>query len=168
MLFRNLFGFIAIFCISAATSFCFAKNINLYDQPKSDAKVVGSVDPELGIIPIFTPKNKDWIKVGDPRNGNVGWVKSSDLNSTGKITFTQQIINAGSNPHSFSIQFGTPEALSAKQTQAVSRQIQTQQELLQKNIQQMMNSFNQQNWLVTPVIMPIMYVQEPAKPSVKK
>jgi len=76
---------------------CFSKEISLYDQPKTDAKIVGHVDLAAGFIPIYTLKEGGWEKIADPRNGNVGWVKSTELNnensSQSSFTFTQSYIN---------------------------------------------------------------------------
>lgn len=73
-----------ILCISVAlsllsSSIAYAVTLNLYDQPKTDAKVVGKIDTESGFVPIFTPKPGDWMKVGDPKNGNVGWIQTKQL-----------------------------------------------------------------------------------------
>ncbi len=55
-----------------------AKTIDLYDKPK-DGKIISKLDSESGVIKIFIPKDGTWIKVADPRDGNVGWIKSADL-----------------------------------------------------------------------------------------
>lgn len=147
---------------------CLAKEINLYDQPQDKAKVVGTVDLATGIIPIFTPKNGDWMKVGDPRNGNVGWIKSSDLNNGGGATFTfsQRIMNDGKGPHTYQImEYGKPQNLTGEQMQTMIQKMQNQQKNvqqdMQKAVQNMVNQINSlyhQTWGSTggtPVIMPI-------------
>jgi SH3-like domain-containing protein len=84
---RRFFSISALFITALlAASVSFAKNINLYEQPKTDAKVVATIDPAQGIVPIYTPDKSEWVKIGDPRNGNVGWVKSSDLAKAGAIS----------------------------------------------------------------------------------
>src|SRR5579862_9418067 len=77
-----------------------AKSINLYDQPKADGKVVNTVDSNTGIITIFKPKEGEWVKVADPRNGNVGWVKLADLKGVG-VQFN--VIQSGDGLHSYQV-----------------------------------------------------------------
>lgn len=121
-----------------------AKEINLYDQPTTNAKVVATVDPAVGIIPIFSPKNGDWIKIGDPRNGNVGWVKTSDLKSIkGPVTFTQKVTNTENGPQAYQIiQYGQTPQLTNEQIQKIQQQQQLFQQSVQKIIQDMMNDMN--------------------------
>lgn len=46
--------------------------VNLYEKPQSNAKILQKLSPAERLIPIY--RQKGWIKVGDPRNGEVGWV----------------------------------------------------------------------------------------------
>lgn len=135
-------------CIFYFPLTCFAKEIRLYDQPKADAKVVGNVDLAAGFIPIYTSKEQTWIKIADPRNGNVGWVKSNELNSgntQASFTFTQSYINdVNKSPMTYRIiQFGEPSKLSSEQTQTMIKQMQIQQLSFEKSIQNMMRDMDQ-------------------------
>lgn len=154
-----------------------AKDINLYEQPQDKAKVVGTVDLTTGIIPIFTPEKGDWMKVGDPRNGNVGWVKSSELNNGGNatFTFTQKIMNDGKGPQTYQvIQYGKPQKISGEQVQSMIQKMQTRQQAVQQDMQNAiqnmvkdMNTLYQQTWGSMggmPVIMPIV-IMPPANSS---
>lgn len=153
-LLHSLFiGLITIFSASGA----FAKPINLYEQPKADAKLVGTVETNSGIILIFTPKNSDWIKVGDPRNGNVGWIKQSDLKGTTEFSFSQRFVTTGSAPSNYQVfQYGTPKSLTPEEANAMAKRIQENQAAMQKAIQNMFNNINQS----MPVIMPVIFVPE--------
>jgi hypothetical protein len=114
-------------------SLCYAKPVSLYEQPKADAKVIGSVDSDAGIIPIFTPKDtNDWIKVADPRNGNVGWVKQAELKVSG-FTDVQgyQISN-----------FGGFKPLTPEQNQAMLKQLQESQKSAEKAWNQMIQALS--------------------------
>lgn len=141
-------------------SFCSAKMLTLYDQPKTDAKTLGTIDSEAGIIPIFSPKNSDWIKVADPQNGNVGWIKSSELTagSASGFSFSQKFISNGKGPQSYIIQFGTPKMLTPEESQAFAKRLQEQTQAIQKQTQKMMQDmytdFNQLD-MPYPIIMPI-------------
>jgi len=141
--------------------FCFAKTLPLYDQPKTDAKSIGTIDSEAGIIPIFTPKDSNWIKVADPRNGNVGWIQSSDLNAkdANGFSFSQKIISTGNGPNSYFIQFGTPKLLTPEQSKEFFNRLQEQTQNIQRDTQKMMqdmfknmNQFEMQFPIVMPVI----------------
>jgi len=139
-----------------------AKTINLYEQPKSDSKVVGNVDSASGVIAIFSPKDSGWIKVADPRNGDVGWIKSTDLTNAG---FSFNIISTGNGSHTYQvIQYGnTPQ--SSEQMQKIMNQIQIRQQAIQKDVQQMMQdmfSNPHQPGMNMPMILPVVVVPEKA------
>jgi SH3-like domain-containing protein len=130
----------------------YAQEINLYEQPDSKTKVVGKADTASGIIPIFKPQSGDWVKVADPRNGNVGWVKQSDINSANDSR-TYQII-----------QYGKQNKMSDAEIQAMVKKMQQQQELLQKSFQNIFNNMNkmfEDEWQrlkrdgASPIMMPI-------------
>jgi len=156
--------FVSIFSVCA---FAALNNINLYDQPKSGAKVIGTVDVSAGVVAIFSSPQGDWMKVGDPRNGNVGWIKSSDLNNSGptSFTFTQKMINNGKGPQTYQmIQYGSPQKLTSEQTKAL-QELQLQQQRFQKQWQDTMDMFNHQFSHETympgvnfPMIMPVVVV----------
>lgn len=166
--------------LSVLTSAVLAKDVNLYDQPSNTAKVVGKVDLAIGVVPIFTSKAGDWMKVGNPSNGDVGWVKTSDMSSPGSptsITFTQKIVNDKSGPHSVQLlQFGSPENLTPQQTQDFYKKMQVQQlkiqQYTQKAIQDMLNQMNSiYQWNGAdgmnsfPMIMPIVIVPPAVHPT---
>lgn len=154
---------------------CYAKNINLYDQPKADSKVVGTIDSDTGIIPIFTPKDSTWIKVADPRNGNVGWIKNSDIGTGNtKFTFSQQFITTGKGPGTYQvIQFGNPaQPMSSQQAEEMMKEFQARQQAIQQDtnrmIQDMYKNMDQQ-MAGFPVIMPVIVLpeQKATSPSTK-
>lgn len=174
---KNSLKFLLRFLLLNITfsAIAWANEINLYEQPKTEAKVVGKIDLSAGVIPIFTPKG-DWIKVADPQNGNVGWIKSTDLNAgTGNstVTFTQRIINNGKGPSSYQvIEFGQPgKKLTDKEAQEMTKRIELQRQTIQQSAQKVindmvneMNRFYQQHWNLMnnfgslPVIMPIVII----------
>lgn len=167
---------IALFLTLLFSPILFAKTVHLYDQPKADAKMIGSIDSEKGIIPIFTPKDNQWIKVADPRDGNVGWVKTSDLkiDNKGGYTFSEHIVSQGSNGlPSYIVQFGEPKKLTDEQMQEYTKKIKEKQEAIQKDMQRIMqNMFSEFNEITThfPVIMPVLLVPAQSnneKPTVK-
>ena len=167
--FFNLFILLAAF--NSAVSF--AKNINLYDQPKADAKVVGKIDTDAGIIPIFTPKDSTWIKVGNPTNGDVGWIKNSDLgdSATTGFTFTQHMISTGKGPGtSYQVfQFGNPQQqMTSEQAQAIIKKAQAHQQAIQEDTKRIMQDMFKnmgQGMLTVPFIMPVIIVPQQNTPA---
>jgi len=169
-LFTIISSILLVFFIFSST--LFAKTITLYDQPKDDGKVIGTLDLSAGIIPIFTPKEGVWMKVGDPRNGQVGWIKSSDIGKdAGTITFTQRIIDEGKGPHTYQvIEYGKPQNLTSEQVQNLVQKMQTQQQdvqqATQKAVQTMINDMQTIYQNATkgmgpsPVIMPIVIIPQ--------
>lgn len=144
----NLRKFLLTVILSlVVSSVAFAQSISLYDQPDQNAKVVGTADLSSGIIPIYTPKEGAWIKVADPRNGNVGWVKMSDLKNTkgsGGMTITQKIITDGQQSTNFPIiQFGNaPVKLTNEQSQVIMQKMRTEQQAIQQSLEGIINNLN--------------------------
>lgn len=154
---------IGILLLCLITTSSFAKNLNLYEQPKSDAKIVGTLDPSKGIVPIFTPKGGDWVKIGNPNNGDIGWVKSSDLAQSSTtpsgFSFSQQIESTGSGPKSYVFKLGVPAPLTKEQADALYKQIQAQQAAIQQSVQKVIQdvftNYNQSGTLEIPIVMPV-------------
>ena len=169
---RNISIVFSALIMLLMTTICSAKIINLYEQPKSDAKVIGTIDPSNGIIPIFTPKEGGWVKVGNPNNGNVGWVKLTDLGEAGKtsngFSFSQKVENTGSGPGTYVIKLGIPQ-LTKEQTAALYKQIEAQQAIMQQSIQKVIKDvFTNYNQMAPteiefPIVMPVI-ITPPSKP----
>jgi transcription termination factor NusB len=81
---RFMIGFLALISFSAM-----AATLSLYQNPDSTSNVIASVKEGQAIIPIF--KKDDWVKVGDPSNGNVGWVSNDELKKSGFPQVSMQI-----------------------------------------------------------------------------
>lgn len=169
---KTLISLSIAFLTALLTSTIFAKDINLYDQPKNDAKIVGVINSEKGIIPIFTPKDNSWVKVADPKDGNVGWIKSDDLNMNGS-NFSFKIINSGSGPEGYQIiQLGHP-TFTPQQTQNMLKQIVQYQATVQKDLQKMMQNLfdnSQKVGFHFPMVIPVIVapVQSNEKPAAIK
>lgn len=113
------------------TTCVFAQSITLYDQPGDKGKDIGKIDLSTGIMQIYKPAPGDWIKVADPHNGNVGWVKAKDMDTVNNAR-TYQII-----------QYGKRNKMSDEQIAAMVKQMRDQQETMQKAFQNMFNTMNQ-------------------------
>jgi len=160
--------------LSFITALCYAAPINLYDQDKPDAKVTGTIDPAKGMVPIFTPPNSTWMKVGDSKTGNVGWIKTADLSGKGgemssEFTVTQHTISTPKGPKTYQVvQFGVPEK---PQTDDMIKQIQQHQQQMQKMMHQIfqdMGNWSQWNSLFNqtsyPVFIPVIVLPDQTKP----
>jgi len=141
-----------------------AKSINLYDQPKADGKVMGTIETSKGVIVIFTPKGSEWVKVGDPGNGNVGWVKSTDLAGAG-MHFN--VMQTGDGSGYQMLQYGG-SAMTPDQMAAMAKQMKIRQQDIQKDMNKMVtdiyNNMNQY-WSNTPMIMPVIIMPESKMPA---
>jgi hypothetical protein len=158
--------------ISLTISNAFARAVTMYDEPKAGAKSVGTIDSSKPLVPIFTSKDGDWMKVGNPDNGDVGWVKASDLSAgTGSgFSFSQQTVGTSSGPKT-TIQFGVPQSMTPDQI----KEMQKRQEQLQQSIQKMtedMQSAYSNLPPGVPVFMPVIMVPSvsltPLKPPAAK
>ncbi|MDX1900646.1 MAG: SH3 domain-containing protein [Gammaproteobacteria bacterium] len=151
-----------------------AANVDLYDQPDVHSKVIGKIDTDKGFVPIFSSKSNDWVKVGDPMNGNTGWVKSADLakaaNSPQGYSISQTMVNNGQYPQ-WVVRFSTPKTMTSEQTEAFWKKFQAQQMALQQDMQKMMNDFytnvDNAHWNNFPMIMPVVMVPVQNAPAGK-
>jgi hypothetical protein len=144
----------------------YAATIKLYDQPNTNNKLIGSLDSAVGIITIFNPKdNKDWVKVADPRNGNVGWVKSNDLQQA-NVSFN--ITTSGTGGQQYQVfQYGNMAPPNAEQKIQIQK-IRQQQQAIERDMQQMMQTmFHDMHYTVGnfPMIVPVVVIPEKMMPQ---
>ena len=160
MIRKNWLVLLTLFAISSSST-CIAKAINYYDQPKAESKLLGTMDSESGVITIYKPKEGDWIKVADPRNGNVGWIKSSELGNT---NFNLNVINGNNGNQTYHvIQFGNVEPVTNEQVNQYMKKMHERHNKMQQDMQKMMNDMMQDPWFGWghfPMIMPIIVVPE--------
>src|SRR5262245_8699911 len=123
---------LAVFAIASSVM---AKTITLYEQPKAESKTIGSIDTTKGVVSIFTSKDGQWVKIGDPLNGNTGWVKSSDLGS-GQFTFNMMKFDNGNQSYQV-IQYGNGKPLTTAEMEAASKKMQLHEEAIQKDMRRM-------------------------------
>lgn len=140
-----------------------AAMINLYDSPKEDGKVITTVNSDTGIVPFFFPENSSWIKVGDPKTGNAGWVKSSELgfqNSIIGFTFSQVDFNSMVPPQTYNLALGQAQSMNGEQAVAYLKAMHLKQATIQQALQSMITLlFSDQN-LKLPVLMPVLFIPE--------
>ncbi|MCG3865183.1 MULTISPECIES: SH3 domain-containing protein [unclassified Photobacterium] len=79
---RSILAFAGIAAVACMSTAVWAANnstetIKLYQEPNASAKVVETIKTDIPLITIY--KNEGWSKVGDPSNGQTGWVQTVDL-----------------------------------------------------------------------------------------
>lgn len=139
-----------------------AKTIHLYSEPKTDSKVASTMNTEAGVTIVYAPRNGEWIKVANPSNGDVGWVKSSDLGSNG---YNMRVFTSGNGTHSYNVyQFGTGNSqFNQKQLESEVRYFEQQQRMMQIHMAHM---FNDMFYFPYPVYVPVVMV--PERPKLQK
>lgn len=140
-----------------------AKEVPLLQEPKAGSAPAGVADLSYGVVPIFSSKDGSWVKIGNPRNGDVGWVKASELtgNDSTSVIFSRSISSdSGNKSSNYQVfQFGTPSKLTPDQEKAIKKLEEQQaaaRQALQKAWQDMMNSWN----MPSPILMPIIVVPQ--------
>jgi hypothetical protein len=69
-----------ILLLLSSSLYAASSEVEIYQEPNSKSQIVGKVDLHHGVIPIYSKKN--WIEIGDPRNGHVGWIPREKLKDT--------------------------------------------------------------------------------------
>ncbi|MBW5802788.1 SH3 domain-containing protein [Coxiella endosymbiont of Ornithodoros amblus] len=63
--------------------------VNLYEKPQFNAKILKTLSPTVRFIPIY--HQKDWVKVGDPCNGEIGWVNQAQYQKALKAYYQSNV-----------------------------------------------------------------------------
>lgn len=170
----------AILFSTILTTAAFA-SLNMYEKPDAKSKKVASIKEGKQLIPIFYTEKKDWVKVANPQNGDVGWVKTSELKGPVIITqvngskVQQQIITSDDGkekePTVYSvIQYSGPKKLSPKDAKKAIKEMQERQRKMRKSIRKMQGEMQKsmremfkdfdKSFYTFPVIQPIIVVPE--------
>lgn len=138
------------FTLMLGINLAYADTVNLHQAPKADSPTIATVDLAKGIVPIYTPSGSDWIKVADPSNGNVGWMKQSDFKNanSASIKINQQTTGPDGKVQSSGVNLhvGKPINMNDPKVKANLEEIRQLQENVQRNmktqIQDMVNGMN--------------------------
>lgn len=171
---RYLFIFLASFLLGLNSISAHAENISLlqtqskpitvYENPDAKSKVIATISAGETIIPFF--EQKDWIKMADPKNGQVGWVIKTELSKNTQTVVSinnpganQYIVTqkskAGGSTNTYSVvEYSNDPKVNQQQAAELIKQIQTQQ-------QQMQERFNK------IFAQPIVIIQQPVKAEEK-
>lgn len=132
--------FVALFVV---TSSAFA--FNVYDKPENNAKVVMTLKADESVIPIFYTEKKDWVKIANPKNGDIGWVKASELKAPMVITKVteggvqqQVVIDKDKEPNVYSvIQYSAPHEMTKEETQKMVKDFERRQNTMRESMKKM-------------------------------
>lgn len=153
---KHLFTSLLLASLSI-TSVAYGKTINLYSEPKTDSKVAGNVNTETGVTIVYTPKSSEWIKVANPTNGDVGWVKSSEL---GGNNFNMRVITSENGPHSYKVyQFGSGSSqYNQQQIEKEMKQFERQQQMMYQHMQNMLSDMSNMFHYPGPMFLPVVVI----------
>lgn len=150
--------------LSILSSSIFSASITLYDDAKDGAKDIGAIDSATGIVAVYFSKDNNWVKVGDPTNGNTGWVKASDLGFQSNIlglTFTAGNFNDSIPPQTYKLELGQAQSLTGEQTIEFLKELHVKQAAVQKALQDMVTLiFTNNKSMNVPVLMPVLFIPE--------
>jgi hypothetical protein len=166
-----------LFSVFLATT-AFADTLNIYEKPEANSKVITTMKGGEQLMPIFYTEKRDWVKVANPQNGDVGWAKVSELKCPIIITKVngsethQQIFvgkNKGRQPQTYSIiQYSGSEELKSEEAQKVIKEIEEHNKKVEKSMQKMREQMQKsmlkmfegldKNFYTFPIIQPIIVV----------
>jgi len=123
-----------------------AIGLNLYDAPVENAKILATVEPDHEFIPIF--RQGEWIKVGDPSDGKVGWINHQQYRQAVKSWYQPSIQTVyitgnkdkSGKPQINIVAYSNGKKLEGKEAEALYKQIRVEQQ----QQRQMMNQTAQQ------------------------
>ncbi|CAL7963182.1 conserved exported hypothetical protein [Gammaproteobacteria bacterium] len=168
-----------LFCTVLATA-AFAGTLNIYDKPEANSKVIATMKSGEQLMPIFYTEKRDWVKVANPQNGDVGWAKVSELKGPMIITkvngaqIHQQVIvdkDKGKQPQTYSIiQYSGTEELKPEEAKKVIKEVEERNKAMEKSMQKMREQIQKsmlemfgnldKNFYTFPIIQPIIVVPD--------
>ncbi|MAZ40429.1 MAG: hypothetical protein CMF49_09960 [Legionellales bacterium] len=130
----------------------FANTLKMYEKPNDKSKLLMELKPGQQLIPIYYPQNSLWIKVADPQNGNVGWVKTNELNGTAVLPdgekTKQEIIPTANQGYQLKRQAiddnNAPQAIDPAQVDQAMQEFQKKAAQIQQSMQIIMKSLVEQ------------------------
>lgn len=157
--------------------------IKLYAENTDSSKVLAKVDVSQRLVPFFN-KGK-WIKVGDPTNGQVGWINKEQyrkamndaIHQSVQTVYVEQNVVKGKKPEITVYQNG--QKLTGKHADEIYKNVQKQQAQMQKRFarfQKRMNHWSHEqmqtmdnsmmNFPMMPMMQPIVIVENnPGQPA---
>jgi hypothetical protein len=130
--------------VTAAHPVDSSKYIMVYDNPADNAKVVDKLDPTTLLVPIY--RQGQWLKVGNPNNGDVGWINIDQYRkliaafskSQVQNVFVQTVALSPSGDGKKTVVYENGKQVNDKRAAEIIKQMNTQQ----KELQERMTKFN--------------------------
>jgi hypothetical protein len=142
---RKYLLYLASIILMLFVSSVFASAIDLHEKPEVNSKIIVTIKVGEQLMPIFYTEKKDWVKVANPKNGDVGWAKVEELKGPIVITnvngniMRQQIItdkDNDKNPQVYSIvQYSGSKELKPEEVKAMAKKMQMQQQEMDASLQ---------------------------------
>lgn len=122
--------------------------VNLYSDPDASSKVLEALKPNQNLVPIF--HKGDWIKVGNPRDGKVGWINQKQYRSayeawyrpSVQTIFVRNDQDKEGKPVVNIIAYSNGKKLDEKQAKALYERMQQEQQQEMKNVHQLTHQMN--------------------------
>lgn len=138
---RFAFGIVVLLF---ATNLAYA--LNIHEQADDKSKIAFTAKPGEQLIPIFT--QNQWVKVANPKDGNVGWVKLSEFKKPPSakanrqhIATTESKITEDNGPKVYRIvEYSGPDKLKPEQIEQLVAQMQKRQQQMDRYMQMMMQN----------------------------
>jgi len=153
--------------------------VSLYEQPDAKSKVIANLIKGETIIPLL--QQKDWIKIANPKNGDVGWAEKATVEKNTKsflnITSndgSQYVITqkdkSGNTQNIYQVmQYSGTNPANQKQSEEVFKQIQAQQKAMQEQFNKMFSQpmFNNATIYRVPVMQPVIVIEKPTPAKIE-
>lgn len=140
---KKLMMIIAGLCLQTVA---WASVIPLQAEPIKGSRVIAKIDLSKGAIPIYRQKN--WIKVGDPTNGNVGWIPCSALEEIShtalgmtpvfKTIIKRQTTNAKGEKIYRIYEYSGSKEMAREEMEKIIRDMRSQQKKIDNDMRKMM------------------------------
>ena len=164
---RNTIKSLTAIALASAVAMSWAASVSLYQSPDVKSQVTAKVKTGQRLIPIFQSKDhQGWIKVANPTNGTVGWMKIQNnkpkpatKTATKKTEngFVQRTITTTEKegPKTYRvIEYSGNEKLSNKQVEKLMAQMEQRNAQMQQDMDRMMNDMRTNFFGFQPIITP--------------
>lgn len=163
------------------------QQIIMYSKPNAQT-IVEKLPGDAALVPIF--QNKKWVKVGDPANGNVGWVNKKQLRKAREAFYRPDIQtiyihsdqSSNGKPQLNIVAYKNGQKLSQEQAQRLYEKVRKQQMHEMKHMRRMFDHeliSMRQSFQMMPVFQPMIVLpastaqrmqplRKPAAPKAKK
>jgi len=160
-----------------------ATEVKLYAENNDSSKVLAKIDVSQNLVPFFSKGG--WIKVGDPANGQVGWINkgryreamNDAIHQSVQTVYIEQTKVNGKKPEITVYQNG--QKLSGKKADEIYERVNKQQAQMQEHFARFQKRMNQwanaqmqmmnnpmMGFSMMPMMQPIVIVENnPGKPA---